>query len=50
VLRGEGDGAKRSLVCSLCALEWPFRRLICVNCGEEDKENCPCIWLHKSNM
>lgn len=41
VLRGEGDGAKRALICSLCALEWPFRRLICANCGEEDKEKLP---------
>jgi hypothetical protein len=41
VLRGEGDGAKRGLMCSLCALEWPYRRLICPNCGEEDKEKLP---------
>jgi formate dehydrogenase maturation protein FdhE len=41
VLRGEGDGAKRALICSLCALEWPFRRLICANCGEEDKNKLP---------
>jgi formate dehydrogenase maturation protein FdhE len=41
VLRGEGDGAKRALICSLCGLEWPFRRLICANCGEEDKEKLP---------
>lgn len=41
VLRGEGDGARRSLVCSLCSLEWPYRRLICPNCGEEDKEKLP---------
>jgi len=41
VLRGEGDGAKRSLVCHLCASEWPYRRLICPNCGEEDKEKLP---------
>jgi formate dehydrogenase accessory protein FdhE len=41
VLRGEGDGAKRALICSLCALEWPYRRLICANCGEEDKEKLP---------
>jgi FdhE protein len=33
VLRGEGDGAK-----GLCDLEWSYRRLICANCGEEDKE------------
>lgn len=41
VLRGEGDGAKRALICSLCALEWPYRRLICPNCGEEDKNKLP---------
>jgi Protein involved in formate dehydrogenase formation len=41
VLRGEGDGAKRGLMCSLCASEWPYRRLICANCGEEDKEKLP---------
>lgn len=41
VLRPEGDGAKRSLLCSLCATEWIFRRLLCPNCGEEDKEKLP---------
>jgi hypothetical protein len=41
VMRGEGDGAKRALICSICALEWPYRRLICANCGEEDKEKLP---------
>jgi hypothetical protein len=41
VLRGEGDGAKRALICSLCSLEWPYRRLICPNCGEEDKNKLP---------
>jgi Protein involved in formate dehydrogenase formation len=41
VLRGEGDGAKRALICSLCALEWPYRRVICAHCGEEDKEKLP---------
>jgi len=35
VLRPEGDGAKKSLVCMLCAHEWPFRRLYCPSCGEE---------------
>jgi FdhE protein len=35
-LRPEGDGAKRSLLCSLCATEWGYRRLICPACGEED--------------
>jgi FdhE protein len=41
VLRPEGDGAKRSLLCALCATEWNFRRLLCPNCGEEDKDKLP---------
>ncbi len=41
VLRPEGDGGKRSLVCSLCSTEWDFRRLLCPHCGEEDKEKLP---------
>ncbi|MGB0037024.1 MAG: formate dehydrogenase accessory protein FdhE [Candidatus Acidiferrales bacterium] len=36
VLRAEGDGGKRSLLCALCATEWDFRRLVCPACGEED--------------
>jgi formate dehydrogenase maturation protein FdhE len=35
VLRSEGDGAKKSLVCMLCAHEWSFRRIYCPSCGEE---------------
>jgi len=35
VLRREGDGAKKSLVCMLCAHEWNFRRIYCPACGEE---------------
>ncbi len=35
VLRSEGDGAKKSLVCMLCAHEWGFRRIYCPSCGEE---------------
>jgi len=41
VLRGEGDGGKRSLICSLCATEWQFRRIKCPNCAEEDREKLP---------
>lgn len=41
ILRGEGEGAKRSLLCSLCATEWQYRRIVCPNCGEEDKERLP---------
>lgn len=35
VLRREGDGAKKSLICMLCAHEWTFRRVYCPACGEE---------------
>jgi formate dehydrogenase accessory protein FdhE len=35
VLRREGDGAKKSLICMLCAHEWAFRRIYCPACGEE---------------
>lgn len=41
VLRPEGDGAKRFLLCSLCGTEWFFRRVLCPNCAEEDKEKLP---------
>jgi hypothetical protein len=35
VLRSEGNGARKSLVCMLCAHEWMFRRIYCPACGEE---------------
>src|ERR1700757_3884170 len=35
VLRSEGDGGKKSLICMLCAHEWNFRRIYCPACGEE---------------
>ena len=41
VLRGEGDGGKRSLLCSLCGTEWLYRRVLCPNCGEENKDKLP---------
>jgi len=41
VLRGEGDGGKRWLLCSICSTEWPFRRVLCPGCGEEDKDKLP---------
>jgi FdhE protein len=41
VLRPEGDGAKRFLVCSFCCTEWDFVRIVCSACGEEDeKKQC----------
>jgi len=41
VLRPEGDGGKRSLVCSRCLTEWEFRRVLCPNCAEEDHLKLP---------
>jgi len=38
VLRPEGDGGKRSLVCSLCFTEWAYGRIRCAACGEETVE------------
>ncbi|SPF39424.1 formate dehydrogenase formation protein FdhE [Candidatus Sulfopaludibacter sp. SbA4] len=41
ILRPEGEGGKRSLLCSLCFTEWEFRRLVCPKCGEEDHQKLP---------
>jgi len=41
VLRPLGDGAKRSLVCALCATEWDYRRIVCPACEEENVDKLP---------
>jgi len=41
VLRPEGDGGKRSLVCAFCSHEWEFRRILCPTCGEESEDKLP---------
>jgi FdhE protein len=41
VLQPEGDAAARWLLCSFCLRQWPFRRIICPWCREEDKEKLP---------
>ena len=41
VLRPEGDGGKRFLLCSLCLTEWEFRRILCAACGEENYQKLP---------
>ncbi len=41
VLRPEGDGGKRCLVCSFCLCEWEFRRILCPACGEEAENKLP---------
>lgn len=41
VMRPEGEGASRFLLCSFCLREWLFRRVVCPFCGEENKEKLP---------
>jgi len=41
VLRPEGDGGKRFLLCSFCVQEWEFRRILCPTCGEEAEDKLP---------
>jgi len=49
VLRPEGDGAKRFLICSLCATEWPFRRILCPSCSEENVEKLAVYTTNEFN-
>ena len=40
VLHGAGgplEGGGRSLLCATCFTVWPFRRVLCAHCGEEDE-------------
>jgi formate dehydrogenase accessory protein FdhE len=41
ILRPEGDGGKRFLLCSFCLREWEFRRIFCSTCGEETEAKLP---------
>jgi formate dehydrogenase accessory protein FdhE len=41
VLRLEGDGGKRRMMCSFCLQEWDFRRIYCPTCGEADEKKLP---------
>lgn len=41
ILRSEGDGRKRYLLCSFCSQEWEFRRIFCAHCGEEREQQLP---------
>jgi FdhE protein len=31
------DGSNRSLLCATCLTSWPFRRVVCPSCGEQDE-------------
>ena len=41
VLREEGHGARRRLVCGLCLTEWNYLRVVCVRCGEQRFDALP---------
>lgn len=47
VLRPEGDGGKRFLLCSFCAGEWEFRRILCAYCGETREQSLPVFVAEK---
>jgi formate dehydrogenase accessory protein FdhE len=40
-LREAGDGAKRGLICGVCACEWRAPRIGCASCGESTVEKLP---------
>lgn len=41
ILRPQGDGGRRSLLCGFCMMEWEFRRVVCPGCGQEDHAKLP---------
>ena len=41
ILRPQGDGGRRSLLCGFCVTEWECRRIICPGCGQEDHAKLP---------
>jgi len=43
VLRPEGEGAKRSLICSFCFTEWDYLRIACPAC-EESRDEKMCVY------
>lgn len=47
VLRPEGDGGKRFLLCAFCGTEWEFRRILCAYCGETREELLPVFVAEK---
>jgi FdhE protein len=41
ILREEGHGARRSLLCGWCFREWATLRLVCIACGESQFDALP---------
>jgi FdhE protein len=46
LLREQGHGAKRALVCGLCSTEWRVPRVTCPSCGEGRFERLTAIRAH----
>jgi FdhE protein len=38
VLREQGHGARRSLICGRCSIEWEYPRVTCASCGRGEPE------------
>jgi FdhE protein len=34
---GDAEGGGRQLLCATCFTRWPFRRILCAGCGEQDE-------------
>ena len=47
VLRIEGEGGKRFLLCAFCGTEWEFRRIYCAFCGESREQSLPVFVAEK---
>jgi len=47
VLRIEGDGGKRFLLCAFCGSEWEFRRIYCAYCSESREASLPVFVAEK---
>jgi formate dehydrogenase maturation protein FdhE len=41
VLREEGHGTRRTLLCGLCLSEWTYLRIVCPSCGERKFDALP---------
>ena len=41
ILREEGQGARRTLLCGCCVTEWEYRRVVCPECLEERFDALP---------
>jgi FdhE protein len=39
ILEDAGDGGSRQLLCATCFTRWPFPRVRCARCGEEDERH-----------